>query len=61
MIGRQDAAVDIIVVETADGFDVVEQGRVVSGHADRERAEKAALDWASRRFEEGRRLVVVLG
>ena len=61
MTGPSDTPADVTVVEAAEGFEVLEQGRVVSGHADRETAEKAALDWASRRFEEGRRLVVVLG
>ena len=56
-----DQAPTVTVSEGPGGWRVVEDGRVVSRHAEHERAQKAALDWASRQFEKGRRLVVVLG
>jgi hypothetical protein len=58
---REDAAPAITVAQTPGGWDVLEDGRIVSRHRQREPAHKAALDWASRRFDEGRRLVVILG
>lgn len=59
--GDEDEAPVVTVVQAPDGWTVVEDGVVVSRHRQRDPAHKAALQWASRRFEEGRRLVVVLG
>ena len=51
----------VTVVQAPTGWNVVDGGRVISRHRRREPAHKAALDWASRQFDEGRRLVVILG
>ena len=51
----------VTVVQAPSGWNVVEDGRVVSRHRKREPAHKAALDWAGGQFEQGRRLVVILG
>jgi hypothetical protein len=58
---HERAAPTITVAQTPNGWNVLEDGRIVSRHRQREPAHKAALDWASHRFEEGRRLVVILG
>ena len=51
----------VTVVQSPTGWTVLEDDRVVSRHHRREPAHKAALDWAGRQFDKGRRLVVVLG
>jgi hypothetical protein len=50
----------VTVVQSPTGWTVLEDDRVVSRHRRREPAHKAALDWAGREFENGRRLVVLL-
>ena len=56
----RDAAPIVTVIQSPTGWTVLEDGRVVSRHRRREPAHKAALDWAGRAFENGRRLVVIL-
>lgn len=58
---REDPPTTVAVVRSPTGWTVLEDDRVVSRHRQREPAHKAALDWAGRQFEEGRRLVVILG
>jgi hypothetical protein len=60
-LDRNDEPPTVTVVQSPTGWTVLEDGRVVSRHRQRGPAHKAALDWAGRQFDEGRRLVVVLG
>jgi hypothetical protein len=58
---EEDRPPTVTVVQSPTGWTVLEDDRVVSRHRQREPAHKAALDWAGRQFDEGRRLVVILG